>query len=70
MGTTCSRGPKYIYVLDSSGNGFAAADMDPWDWDRLMSFIFARHIFRASVEDWSMEDVAKLFKLVGTLRAP
>ena len=33
-------------------------------WDRLMSFIFARHIFRASVEDWSMEDVAKLFKLV------
>eukprot|EP00936_MAST-01D_sp_MAST-1D-sp1_P002922 g2922.t1 len=44
MGTTCSRGPKYIYVLDSSGNGFAAADMDPWDWDRLMSFVKDRPV--------------------------
>jgi cation-transporting ATPase 13A1 len=34
-------------------------------WDRLMSWIFASHIFSASMEGWSRQDFVTIFKLLG-----
>ena len=50
MGTTCSQGTRYIYVLDGSGKGFTAADMDLWDWEGVVDFAKDKPVKQAELD--------------------